>query len=193
MNIFILISLAAIVYWMIALYQKPSSWIYYLQFMPIVGFMRYMRMQQMAPASWEAAFTFGGLLSVGAIAISIQQKSIMDRLFLGANVFLMLGASAFLFHLPAILKWYSTSHGGPFFTCIAAIGLITTFFTKTGFVDKKGLSKDAVRYGSILLLAATFVALIWSIQNASQGIMVAVVAPFIVLKFIQRQMKYHIS
>lgn len=192
-GIFQYLFLAAIIYWIAAIYKKPSSWTYYLQFMPLFGFIRYMRIQEIPAEAWNTAFTFGGLLAAGAIAISLQQRIVMNRIYLGANVYLLLGASAFLFHFPTVLKWYSSSQGGPFFTCIAIIGLLTTLFTKPGFVGKKGLKKDAVRYGSFLLLAATFVALIWSIQNASQGVMVAVIAPFIVLQFIQRQMKYHIS
>ena len=185
--------LAAVIYWIVAIYNKPSSWTYYLQFMPVFGFIRYMRLQDTPAEAWHTAFTFGGLLAAGAIVICVQQRIVMNRIYLGANAYLMLGASAFLFDMPTVLKWYSSSQGGPFFTMIAIIGLLTTLFTKTGFVGKKGLNKDAVRYGSFLLLAATFMALIWSIQNASQGIMVAVVVPFIVLKFIQKQMKYHIS
>lgn len=192
MNIFLVITIAAIIYWVVMLYRMPRSWVSFLQFVPIVGFMWFARMLPNL-VFWKSAFTFGGLLAAGAIAISIQQRCIMNRLFLGANTFLLLGAGAFLFNFSTVLKWYASSEGGPFFTCIAAIGLLTTLFTKTGFVGKRGLAKDAVRYGSFLLFAATCVALVWSIQNAAQGIVVAVVAPFIVLTFIQRQMMYHLK
>ncbi|HLE76464.1 MAG TPA: hypothetical protein VI521_01685, partial [Candidatus Babeliales bacterium] len=60
-------------------------------------------------------------------------------------------------------------------------------------LGKKGVNAEAARYGSFLLLAATFVALIWSVQQDAQGILWAVIAPLLVLVFLQYQMKQHIS
>lgn len=193
MDIFTVISLAAIVYWIIVVYQNPTQWTRHVQFMPIVFFMLYVQANGLTHEAWISGFTFSGLLAAGTVVFSIQQRIIMDRLFLGVNFFLLLGAAGFSFEITQLIKWYSATNSGPFFSCIAVIGLITTLFTKTGFLGKKGLNRDAVRYGSFLLLAATFVALIWSVQQDAQGILWAVIAPFGVLSFIQYQMRQHIS
>ena len=191
MNIFVIISLAAVVYWAIAIYKNPSRWVHFLQFAPIFLFVRYMRMQEMT--DWSYAFSFAGLCAVGAILISMHKRVTLDRLFLGVNVFLILGACGFLFNFQPLLEWYSDTTGGPFFTCIFAVGLLTTLFTKSGFIGKKHMSRDAIRYGSFLLLAATIIALIWSVKADDQGILWATIVPFIILRIVQDQITKHIA
>ncbi len=193
MNIFIIISLAVIVYWAIAIYRQPSRWVYFLQYAPIFLFLRYMRMQDMTEALWSYAFSFAGFCAIGAILISMHKRITMDRLFLGVNFFLILGACGFLFNLQPLLEWYGDTTGGPFFTCIFTVGLLTTLFTKSGFIGAKRMSRDAIRYGSFLLLAATIIALIWSVKADDQGILWATVMPFIILRIVQEQIVKHIA
>ena len=108
-------------------------------------------------------------------------------------LFLRAGAVGFLFIIERLIEWYSTTKGGPFFTWILIVGLFATLFTKTGFIGKKGMSKDAVRYASFLLLAGTFVALIWSIQTDDQGVLFAVIVPYIILMLCEDQLERHVS
>ncbi len=193
MNIFIIISLAAVVYWAIAIYKKPSRWVHFLQYAPIVFFAGYMRMEDMTDALWSYAFSFAGFCAIGAILISIHKRITMDRLFLGVNLFLILGACGFLFNLQPLLEWYGDTTGGPFFTCIFVVGLFTTLFTQSGFIGAKNMSRDAIRYGSFLLLAATLIALVWSVKADDQGILWATAMPFIILRIIQDQIVKHVA
>ncbi|EKD48431.1 MAG: hypothetical protein ACD_64C00322G0003 [uncultured bacterium] len=193
MDIFIVISLIAIIAWIIALYKNPTQWNQYVQYMPIVFFMLYVQANGLTHDAWVHAFTASGLLAIGSIVLSVQQRVLMDRLFLGVNFFLLLGSAAFSFNIAPFIKWYSATNSGPFFSCIAMVGVLTTLCTPTGFLGKKGVNAEAARYGSFLLLAATFVALIWSVQQDAQGILWAVIAPLLVLVFLQYQMKQHIS
>lgn len=192
-NIFVVLTIAVVIYWAIKIYRKPSSWVHFLQYMPIFLFARYMRMQHMTYDRWSYAFGFAGLFALAVILISIQKRVTMDRLFLGVNSFLVLGACGFLFKLQPLLEWYGDTTGGPFFTCIFAVGLLTTVFTRAGFIGAKNLTRSAVRYGSVLLLAATIIALIWSIKADDQGILVATVIPFIILRLVQAQIVLHIA
>ncbi len=191
MNIFILISLAAVVYWGIAIYRQPSRGVHFLQYMPIFLFVRYMRMQEMT--DWSYAFSFAGLCALGVILVSLHKGITMDRLFLGVNLFLILGACGFLFNLQPLLEWYGDTTGGPFFTCIFAVGLLAMLFTKSGFIGTKHMDRDAIRYGSFLLLAATMIALIWSVKADDQGIVWATIVPFIILRIVQDQIAKHIA
>lgn len=116
----------------------------------------------------------------------------MDRIMLGLNIFLIVGACGFLFEIPAILDWYSSSKGGPLFTCIAVVGFISMFCTKTGFIGIATKKKEIMNYTSFLLLAATFIALVWSVSAEAYGLLWAVVMPFIVLKITRDQLITHL-
>ena len=189
MNIFTLLSVGAAAYFIVSLINQPKQWLARIKLLPILGFMLYARMAGMNEQAWSHAFIFGGLLALGVTLILLQKKITMDRVMLGINLFLFVGAIGFLFHVPIILKWYSASKGGPFFSCIVLVGLLSIFFTKSGFLGNQTKTKAAIRYGSFLLLASTIIALIWSLQMNTQGLLGAVVLPFFVLKMIQHQLE----
>ena len=129
MQIFSLLSLAIIIYCVIAIYRKPKTWLRYLQIAPLVAFMVYARLNQMTNIAWIHAFIFSGIIAIGVIAILFHKRVLMDRLYLGANLFLILGACGFLFKLPLIIEWYHATNGGPFFSFIAAVGFFASLFT----------------------------------------------------------------
>ncbi len=184
-DIFILLSLLFIVYTAIEIIKKPNSFVMHVQGFPIVGFMLYARFNGMTDSAWMNAFIMGGLLALIVVLMMIQKRHLMDRVFLGINFFLICGAAGFLFGIPRIIQWYSHSNGAPFFASIFMVGLLTTFFTKTGFIGKKGVSTEAIQTGSFLLLAAAAACLVWSIQMSEYGLRYAVIAPFILLRIMQ--------
>ncbi len=189
MNLFTMLSVGVATYFVISLIKKPKQWLARIMLLPLLGFMLYVRFAGMTLKAWENGFIFGGFLALAVTLILLQKKVIMDRIMLGVNLFLCIGGLGFLFNLKTILKWYGMTKGGPFFSCIAAVGLLSTLFTKAGFLGASNKTKEAVRYGSFLLLAATVVALIWSLQMDASGLLWAVAVPFFVLKMIQRQLE----
>ncbi len=193
MDIFLLIAIASLAYCAYEIHKNPKRWLETIQYLPIVGCMLYARVAGISADAWENAFSFGGLLGLLVILILVHHRVLMDRLFLGVNLFLMAGAFGFLFNIEPIIEWYSNTKGGPFFTCILITGFLTTLFTKTGFIGKHGMSKDAIRYSSFLLLAVSFVALIWSIQTDIHGILYAVFAPYFALLLCRDQLEKHVS
>ena len=188
MSIFMLINIALVAYFIFRVYRDARNWPEYIAIVPIISFMNYMRWYGMDEQAWRGAFIFAGFAAIAVYAVQLRYKVEIDRLMLGLNSFLLIGALGFLFNNEVILQWYSSSKGGPLFVCTAAVGLLTTLFTKRGFIGLQSVDKQAIKYGSFLLLAATFVALIWSIQSNDQGIIWAVAAPFILLRLIRLQL-----
>ncbi len=172
--------------------RNPENWLAYLHLLPVVTFMTYARLYGMHEQAWVGAFELAGLLALIVIAILWHQRVIMDRIMLGLNIFLIMGAAGFLLNSDTILDWYSTTKGGPLFCSIAIVGLISTFSSSRGFIGIAAKKKELVNYSSFLLLAATFIALVWSVSAESYGLLWAVVLPFIILKIMREQLVHHL-
>ncbi len=192
MNYFVMISLLLVGYYIAVVIRNPHEWLSYLHLLPVAVFMFYARAYGMNERAWVGAFELGGVVAALVIALLWHHNVIMDRIMLGLNIFLMLGGAGFLGGIDTILDWYSMSKGGPLFSCIAAIGLITTFCSPRGFVGVLAKKKGAVNYASFLLLAATFIALVWSVSAEDYGLLWAVVLPFITLRVMKDQLVEHI-
>lgn len=163
-----------------------------LIYVPLVAFILYAWAYGMTDQAWLGAFELGGLLALIVTGMQLKEGVILDRIMLGLNVFLIVGAIGFLFDVGAILEWYSVSRGGPLFGSIAMVGLIATLFTKAGFIGVIKRDKQAQKYASFLLLAATFVAFIWAVNGDDRGIFWAVVVPFILLRLTREQLIQHV-
>ena len=192
MDNFMIITVAILIYCGLMILRNPKNWIDYLNLLPLIAFMAYARAYGMTQQSWTGAFEFAGLLAVGVIAVLWQQGVTLNRIMLGVNCFFIVGGLGFLFNNSEILEWYSATKGGPFFGCIAMVGLLSTLFTKAGFIGVASKNKRAIQYASFLLLAVTFCALIWSVHNDEQGLMWAVAIPFIILRFVRQQLVDHL-
>jgi hypothetical protein len=192
MNYFLLILVATAIYYGIRLFQRPNNWLLYLHSLPIIIFMSYARYYDMSEQAWVGAFELAAVTAIGVIFILWQQNILFDRIMLGLNIFLIIGAIGFLFNNETILQWYSTSHGGPLFMCIVLVGIVSMIFTKAGFIGVQHKNKDAVRYASFLLLVATFIALVWSVSADADGLFWAVALPLVILSIVRHLLSEHL-
>ncbi len=181
MDIFFALSVGVLALILFFLSKNPRQWQQYIIFVPLAGFLICGRMYGITPDAWHSAFIFAGFCAIFVFIVLFGQQTMHERLMLGVNVFFLFGAYGFLSGNDSIVRWYSESSGGPLFFCIALVGLLTLLFTKPGFIGVKHKSKQAVQYASFLLLAATVIALIWSIQSEEHGIFLSVVVPFLAL------------
>jgi hypothetical protein len=154
--------------------------------------MSYARYYDMSEQAWVGAFELAAVTAIGVIFILWQQNILFDRIMLGLNIFLIIGAIGFLFNNETILQWYSTSHGGPLFMCIVLVGIVSMIFTKAGFIGVQHKNKDAVRYASFLLLVATFIALVWSVSADADGLFWAVALPLVILSIVRHLLSEHL-
>lgn len=159
-----------------------------VSFIPVIVFILYTYLYGMSQQAYHGAFELAGLIAIIIIGMEYKKGQILDRLMLGLNLYFFLGALGYLFSSERILEWYARSAGGPLFFCIAMVGLLATLFTKPGFVGRVQQDTHAQKYASFILLAASFVAWIWSVNGAQFGVLWAVVAPFFVLLLIREQL-----
>ncbi len=129
-----------------------------------------------------------GFIAVIVSAIQLYASVIIDRLILGVNLFLAVGAVAFLGNIDLLLYYYATYKGVVFLSSIAFVGLITTLFSDAGFVGVAAHNKKLVRNASLQLLALTCAAIAWSYVMNTDGLLVAVMLPFMILRLMYEKL-----
>ena len=185
MDFFLPLSVGLLAFLGFVFYHRPMRWYQYLRFLPLASFLLYEKAYGMGGELWQDAFILAGFCTVFILMFFFNQNMMLDHLMLGVNAFFLLGAFGFLFHCTTILEWYNASMGAPFFGCIAVVGLLTTLFTKAGFIGVKHKSNQAIQYASFLLFAATVIALIWSTRSNDPSLLWSIIIPFILLGIVR--------
>jgi len=169
-------------------YTFPSQWYDYINWLPVSAFIITARSYGMTSDAWQNAFILAGFFTIFILIVLVRHHRVLDRIMLGMNLFFFVGGAGFILGNDAIIEWYAASRGGPFFGCIVFVGLLSTLFTKYGFIGVAHKNRPAIQYASFLLLAATVVALIWSVTADARGILFSVIIPFLLLLLIRDQL-----
>lgn len=160
-----------------------------LKFLPLTIFMLSARLGGLTDVAWKQAFFLGGLCAIIIFAIHIYKKVILDRLMLGINLFLLVGAFAFLGNVPLFLYCYGTYKGAVFLSCLGIIGVITTCFSQAGFIGVITNNKREMRKASLQLLVLNIIAIVWSLAANNYGLLITAVIPFIVLRIVYAKLR----
>jgi hypothetical protein len=152
----------------------------FIQFLPLTAFVATARLKGLGPEAWGLAFEVGGLLAVVETAILIWKRVTLNRLLLGANVFLMVGALGFGLQIPFIVSLYGRTHESALFGAVFVVGLLTTFFTTAGFIEMPSLDRKTVVRRSGALLVVTAICMTLSIALKG-NVMLGGTLPFVLL------------
>lgn len=175
------------------LVTDSKNWLEYIKFFPLIIFLWCAKLLGMNEEAWRTAFIASGLAACLLTGFLIYKKVVLDRLMLGANIFLIVGALAFIFDIESILYWYGVYQGAVFILPIVVVG-ICSLCSSAGFIGIENKNKEAVRSTSLYLLGASVICLLWSIMLNRSGIFISAALPFIVLKIIQAKLiewKFH--
>lgn len=102
-------------------------------------------------------FMGASLLSILFVTVNLYQKSVIDRLVLAITLFWTIGALVYLSNFPLIIRYYNDYTSLTFFFSLLVIGILTTFFSKAGFVGELSTNTTKVRHVSLKLLGIVFV------------------------------------
>jgi hypothetical protein len=160
------------------------KYVYFIKFLPLVAFMLTARLGGMDDIAWKNAFIVGGLCTIMVVAFHLYKKIMFDRLMLGVNLFLLVGACAFLSNMYSLLYYFGTYKGPVFLVSTFVVGLCTTIFSKAGFVGVDTPDRKKIYTTSLRLLFFNFVCIIWSIMTNDNGFIISVVVPFVALRVI---------
>jgi hypothetical protein len=141
---------------------------------------------------WQEPFYIAALLAIALTTLQHISGIILDRLMMGANLFLIASASFFLFQINPCLSFLGEYKGPSFMLAVLLVGIYSTFFTRHGFVGCTG-DQTKIRYASLLLLVATLFALAWAFIFNSHGLLISAIAPFIILRILSEYLKNSIQ
>ena len=133
-----------------------------IEFIPISAFVFVVRLTDENGVNWKLAFILGACLAVIEKAFLMAKKFPLDRIFLGADIFLIVGGIGFLFDISLILYIYGSLIGATLFAVLLAVGIFTTFLTERGFVGIKHHERSRVIHYSIYQLGAGVLAFLVS-------------------------------
>ncbi|RLC02364.1 MAG: hypothetical protein DRH90_14035 [Deltaproteobacteria bacterium] len=153
----------------------------FLEFVPLILYFTFARAAgpDSAGRQWEIAFVIGGVLSVVALSVLLRHGAyILNRVMLGANLFLISGALAVALGFAPLLDIYRRFNPAPMFAWVIAVGIATSLFSAHGFIGSSKPGRQGKHLHSVLLLAAAFAAL--GISAVFRGqIFYADILPFI--------------
>ena len=154
-----------------------------IKYLPIIVFTICSRLNSMTDAAWQNAFILGGIFAAIVVAIQFDKKVIFDRIMLGVNLFLSVGAIAFLGSFYSLLYFYGTYKGAALLMCTGLVGIATTLYTDVGFIgaDVEGKAHLKRIYSYQLLVINGFF-IMWALMTNCYDVLISVVVPFIALR-----------
>jgi hypothetical protein len=111
-------------------------------------------------ATWRFAFEVAGALAVAELLVLIfALKKPANRLIIAANIYLALGGLAFVFSQEWFLRRYEQLGLNAILLLMLLIGVLSTSFSKAGFVGVVG-SPVRTRQASYILLSFVAIGLV---------------------------------
>lgn len=184
----LLVSVGLLAFIVFKLATDSKNWLEYSKYFPLIAFLWTAKLLGMTEEAWRCAFILGGIAAVIFTALFVHKNVILDRLMLGANLFLVIGAIGFLFRAGSILYWYGMYEGASFLFPIVLVGLATMTYSTAGFIGVLHANNNTIRSASIKLLVVTLFAFGWSIVANNAGLFISAALPFIILKVIQSKL-----
>jgi len=138
-----------------------------------------------------SAFKAASIVAVLEMSVMFSRGKPANRLIVGANIWLIAGGLAAYLHQWWWLRGYQQLGEASLFLCIAAVGLVSTALSRSGFVAANGPRRTIVS-ASLLLLAAVVLALLTSIYYRG-NVKLAAVIPIITLSWLNRLLRRKIE
>ncbi len=151
-------------------------------YIPVFLLILVARILKYSPQAWQYGFICGSIAAISVTVFNLYQNQILDRLALGINTFLIIGAVSFLLRILPILLLYRDHKGIIFFTCIILVGIITTIATPTKFIGIAHHDAQKLTIASIKLLACSVACLIFAELFKSYDLFLVISIPFILLR-----------
>ncbi len=128
-----------------------------VQFLPLTLFATYAFWAGPTPAPnrWERAFVLGGVAAVVQMALVLRRRAPVNRLLLGANLYLLVGGLATVTRQWRVLVLYGVLAEAGIFVAILLVGLVTTSVSPAGYVGRRHPDRRKVRRYSLVLLGLT--------------------------------------
>lgn len=146
---------------------------------------------QTTDESFVLAFKASSLLAIGELALLLGRSVPVNRLILGANLWLIAGGVAAFTEQWWWLRVYQQFGEASLFLAMLMVGVVSTLFTPSGFIAKLG-PRLSVQRSSLLLLVAVGCALAVAIYFRG-NVKYAAVIPVIALSWLNRLLRHRLQ
>ncbi|OFZ56007.1 MAG: hypothetical protein A2428_08645 [Bdellovibrionales bacterium RIFOXYC1_FULL_54_43] len=151
-----------------------------LQFLPLAVFVAVARKNGFTPEAWSIAFQSSAIFAFIETVLLVIAKKPLNRLLMGANLFLAIGGIAFLLELDTVLAFYGQMMETTLFLAVVIVGLVSTFFTSRGFIEVADRQPQDIRRYSQYLLVITATCTVVSVIFRG-NVLLAGTVPFVAL------------
>jgi hypothetical protein len=134
----------------------------FLEFVPLILYFTFARAAgaDNVGRQWEIAFVVGGVLAVVTLSVLWRHRAyVLNRVLLGADLFLISGGIAVVLGFVPLIDLYRQFNPVPMFAWVVGVGVTTSLFSARGFIGSPDPDRQRMRLSSALLLAAAAAAL----------------------------------
>lgn len=165
-----------------------------IQFLPLTVFVGCARGKGFTDEAWAVAFLMGGIAAVVETVLLVALRRVtLNRLILGANLFLMVGAIGFGIGVMPIMEIYGLMRESALLASVLVVGIVTTFATEVGFIEVEGQDRRETVVHSIYLILVTLAVLAVSFTFRGNTLWAGII-PFLIVVFargaLQRKLKF---
>jgi hypothetical protein len=108
------------------------------------------------------SFMGAGLMSILLFAFTLRRGYLLNPILTGTNLWLCFGAVAYAFSVNSFVSWLVATQAFGLFVAVFVVGLVTTAFSRYGFVACLCNDPIALRRSSLTLLAFVALAVVWA-------------------------------
>jgi len=127
---------------------------------------------------WRTAFIVGGIAALLQTAIFLYKRYELNPLILAVNCFLLCNSIGIIFDIKIILEFYRNFMQTTLLIWLLIIGVITTCFSKKGFIGITHAKHSKIIKYSLILIGVAGLAVAWSFYFKNNLLLSAFV-PFI--------------
>ncbi len=110
------------------------------------------------PMNWQGPFVLSGSVALSVILIFLYKKLLLNRIFLGINLYLFSGGLAFITHQWWLNRIYDSLQASGILIWVIGVGVITTLISPKGFIGIESPEKNNMKKYSFFLLTASVIA-----------------------------------
>lgn len=143
------------------------------------------------PERWIAAFEVASAVAGAQLAWLAMQRETLNRVLLGANLYLLAGGAAAALQQWWFLSIYQSLQETGVLLTMALVGGVTTFADRCGYVGVQVAMPGTVRAASLWLLVATLAAVMASVPLRGNPLWAAAL-PIIGLTLLQKYLAHRL-
>ncbi len=138
---------------------KRSVLYNFVQSMPLIVFIvLYKSMDPITPREWLTPYLAGAAASIFSVLYLKASRLQANSILTGINIYLLTGCFGILTQQAWLLRFYGNLEASGMLLWVVVVGIISLFFSPSGFIDVNSKNRKLVTGYSVCLLAVAIIA-----------------------------------